>query len=83
MRVYLSMDTTRIFFFDSHGGLWVTCAGDELGARAFGPRHTAREASAAELGVEVPPGATIYRAAEDAKLIFHGGDGWTYARRPR
>lgn len=31
-----------LYFYDSHGNMWVTCHANEEGAEAFGPRGTAK-----------------------------------------
>jgi len=33
----------KVYFFDSHGDLWVTCGADDPDAQAFGPAGTAKE----------------------------------------
>lgn len=56
----------KIFFFSSHGDLWVTCEVNETGACAFGPTGIAREAQPFEAGLELGPEENAYTAASRA-----------------
>lgn len=61
-----------VFFFDSHGGLWETCAPSAPGAEAFGPKVTARPVA----------GQPTYGEFLAAGLVAvdRDGDGWDYVR---
>jgi hypothetical protein len=53
-----------LYFFDSHGSMWVTCGAAEEGAEAFGPRWTARRHQEMSLPVAAALGLVI--RAEDS-----------------
>lgn len=75
----MTTTTATVFFFDSAGNLWATCAPDATGAEAFGPRWTARRADLSELGITPMAGRTDFTAAEAAGLTWEEEE-WTFAR---
>lgn len=70
------MDKETIYFFDSHGGLWATCAGDDPGAVAFGPHGVARPADPAESGIIVKENETAHTAAAQRGRVRRGDGGF-------
>ena len=64
---------STVFFFDSHGGLWVTCEANHHAAVAFGPSGVARPATLEEAGIRLP-GATAYSAAMAERRVVSGED---------
>jgi hypothetical protein len=80
----------RKYFFDSHGGLWVTCDPCEPGAMAFGPRWTAREADPREIwgvwetlheyGTPRIGAGSLYEEVRRMGFLETKEDGWTYLR---
>lgn len=62
-----------IFFFDSHGRLWGTCAPNHPDACAFGPSGIARPASNEEAGL--PEGVPFAVAAASGRLVRGGEHG--------
>lgn len=67
-------------FFDSWGGLWSVCRGDDEWAVAFGPSGFARRTTADYHGLEYLEGETAWAAAQRQGRIVHR-DGWDYLRR--
>lgn len=71
-----------MFFFDSHGTMWGTVPPADVGAMAFGPTGTAREASEwAEVIFDLPPGGTetAYAAAKRLGRLDESGE-WPVLR---
>ncbi len=67
------------FFFDSHGGLWVTCTGDHSQAVAFGPTGIAREATAGEVKNRLGESeGTPYARAKAQGKVRDEEDGWSF-----
>jgi hypothetical protein len=58
-----------VFFFDSWGGLWVTCSVDHPDAVAFGPSGVSRKANPAEAGLNPGRRYTAHGAAARAGRI--------------
>jgi hypothetical protein len=89
-RAARAAEAAKEYFFDSWGGLWVTCRPDEPGAEAFGPRWTACLASPREIwavweslyesGVpRFSDERSLYSEAKGAGRTYEEG-GWTYLR---
>lgn len=57
-------------FYDSHGGLWETCAPTAPGAVAFGPHYAARPVE----GPSYPEARAAGRIIDD--------DGWSWLAPP-
>ena len=53
-----------MYFFDTHGGLWVTCEADHPEAEAFGPSAGSRKADPAEAQLPIKDGETAAAAAQ-------------------
>jgi hypothetical protein len=86
-RAARAAEAAKEYFFDSWGGLWVTCRPDEPGAEAFGPRWTARPARDGELAFwweslyeESGPFYSEKSLYEETKGWHTEQDGWTYLR---
>lgn len=69
-----------MFFFDSHGTMWGTCNAEDVGAVAFGPTGTARDASDwADIVLGIQTGETAYAAAKRLGRLDTSGE-WTVLR---
>jgi hypothetical protein len=60
-----------MYFFDSHGGLWVVCDAEHPEAQAFGPRGCARPVDAGPL---CKPEETALSAARRFSLVETCGE---------
>ena len=65
-----------LYFFDSWGNLWATCAASDDGAEAFGPCGTALRIDPATVGLVVTnENATAWAAAQALGLVVRGEEG--------
>jgi len=67
------------FFFDSHGGLHVTCDPAVPGAAAFGPGAASLKARPEQGGLALLEGETPWAAARRVgRLMLSEDGGWYY-----
>ena len=74
------------YFFDSHGGLWVSCESDHAKACAFGPTGMARPITLVEIGLvittgpySVPPPPVPYVVLSKLGLVKEPAEGEEWA----
>lgn len=63
----MNHDDSRTYFFDSHGGLHMTCDASEPGAAAFGP-----SGASVQIDVDTPRGESPWETATRLGLVVSG-----------